>query len=77
MVNKYQRFQQEYYKNPYTRTQDSRPLDELVERATPKKRHPLDEYCPVCNAEFYNHRLGTFNFCYNCGTALEKSDEDE
>lgn len=56
-------------------------LQELVERATPKKlvatRHT--RRCPSCNRQMsdINNAHPNMKFCPNCGQALDWIDEDE
>jgi len=56
-------------------------LQELVERATPKKILESDEYigvCPSCdwNLEWANNIRRDYEFCPRCGQALKWSDEE-
>lgn len=62
-------------------TEEVEALQELVDRATPKKpvnwkaeRRPngrVEFNCPVCN-RLYNERV---NFCASCGQAIDWSEE--
>ena len=51
-------------------------LEELVERATPKKPTSEKEIfylCPVCN-EFVGDEYDSDNYCHNCGQAIDWSE---
>lgn len=57
-------------------------LQELVDRATPKKAKPMylplvftPYRCPCCGA-LVRSEIGKFNYCHNCGQAIDWSDED-
>ena len=63
-------------------------LQELVEKATPKKAKVQTLYveyqepetfvvCPICEEEFYYNDCEKINYCPNCGQALDWSGEDE
>lgn len=59
---------------PYTSLKDIKVLQELVDRATPKKYYQQDEYsprvCPVCYLD-----IGTYDdFCSHCGQAIDWSE---
>lgn len=60
-------------------------LQELVEKATPKKAKVQTLYveyqepetfvvCPICEEEFYYNDCEKINYCPNCGQALDWSD---
>lgn len=62
-------------------------LQELVEKATPKKAKVQTLYveyqepetfvvCPICEEEFYYNDCEKINYCPNCGQALDWSEED-
>lgn len=60
-------------------------LQELVDKATPKKPKPVEMFghtimrrCPVCNTRpLLDHSLYyKQKYCDNCGQALDWSDED-
>ena len=51
-------------------------LEELVERATPKKPTSEEEIfylCPVCN-ELVGDEYDSDNYCHNCGQAIDWSE---
>lgn len=70
-----------YYDEGIVTKQDRENLQELVDKATPKK---IKDYngvpiCPVCNSVNYIHNEGGVEsknkFCSNCGQALDWSEK--
>lgn len=51
---------------------DIKTLQELVDRATPKK--PVWEHAYMCDACFNQEVNSDMNFCPNCGQAIDKSE---
>lgn len=63
-------------------TEEVEALQELVDRATPKKaklsneqkiRYVQTYVCPTCGKEFTGGKLS--NYCYRCGQALDWGEE--
>ncbi|PXX73399.1 hypothetical protein [Dielma fastidiosa] len=56
-------------------------LQELVDKATPKKPYRAEwgYRCPTCNGyEVYDYEYdNTFEYCSNCGQKLDRSEVDE
>lgn len=58
-------------------------LQELVERATPKKPSEMVEeettwlQCPICSYDTMNDYLNKYDYCPSCGQALDWSTENE
>lgn len=57
-------------------------LQELVDKATPKKPIPLfipiaylPYRCPICGT-LVNHKKDKFNYCPKCGQAIDRSEEE-
>lgn len=52
-------------------------LQELVDKATPKKAKPLylplvfTPYCCPCCGALVRSEIGKFNYCHNCGQAID------
>ena len=88
-MNKYQealkRLKQETAPNTYcadfNKEECINILQELVDKATPKKTIPLKDtlnftymmFCPVCRSS----SPFTYAYCGHCGQALDRSDEDD
>lgn len=54
-------------------------LQELVDKATPKKPTSEKEIfylCPICK-EFVGDEYDSDNYCHNCGQAIDWSVEDD
>ena len=60
---------------------DERTLQELVDKATPKKPYRAEwgYRCPTCNGyEVYDYEYdNTFEYCSNCGQKLDRSEVKE
>lgn len=72
-----------YAESEHYDEENIRLLQELVDKATPKKlvRYDFSKewQCPNCgsgNGE-YEGTVGTHNYCHFCGQALDWSDEDD
>lgn len=58
-------------------------IEKILDKATPKKAKPmyiplvLTPYrCPCCST-LVKSEIEEFNYCHNCGQAIDWSDEDE